>query len=112
MKDISVERELVDYLAFSLVSRQLAVVFIKVCRSSGVVLYSAVVHQRSTLRHGLLYRKYSLQRLVFHFDEITCLYRFFERLSDDSGHTVAHVPYLLIEQFPVMRRRLRVSLSG
>ena len=111
MQDISVQRELIYHLALSLVSGQLGVVFVKIIRSAGVVLHFAVVDQRSSFCHCLLDRIYGLQRLVFHLDEITCLYRFFKRLSDDGGHAVAHVSYLLVDQFPVVRRGFRVALS-
>ena len=112
VKHIAVQRELIDYLALSLVSRKLCIVLVKVIRSSGVVLHPSVVHQRSALSHCLFDRKYGLQRLVLHLDEVTCLYRFFERLSHYSGHTVAHVSYLLVKQSSVVRRRLRLTLSG
>ena len=112
MQYVAVQRELIDHLALSLVTGELGIVFVKIVRRARVVLHSAVMHQRSPLRHGLLDRKYGPQRLVFHFDEFPCLYRFFERLSDDSGHTVADVPDFFVEKLPVMRRRFRVALSG
>ena len=111
VEHISVQRELIYYLALSLVSRKFSVVFVKVVRGTGVVLDSSVVYQRSALCHCLLDRKYGVQRLVFDLDEVTCLYRFFERLSDDGSHTVANVSHLLVEKAPVVRRRFRLALT-
>ena len=103
VEHISVKWKLIEYMAFSLVSRKLGVVFIQIVRSSGVVFYIAVMHQRRSLSHGLLYGEHSRERFVFDLDQIARLYRFLERLRHYSSNPVTHVSNFLIQKLSVMR---------
>ena len=56
--------------------------------------------------------QHRLQNLIFYLDQTQCLIDCFFRLTDHDRHRITDTAYSLIEDQTVIRRWLRISLSG
>ena len=104
------KRKLVNHLTFPGVTG-LFVVLIKICRSSRAVFHNSVVDKRGSRGHGLLYCKDSGKNLIVNLDLSAGLSGSLKCLCNHCGNPVAHVAHLHVEEPPVMRTWLWVSLS-
>ena len=110
LMDVRMKRELVDYFTFPRVTG-LFVILIKIRRSSRAIFHNSVVDKRGSRSHGLLYCKDSGKNLIVNLDLSAGLSGSLKCFCNHCGNPVAHVAHLHVEEPPVMRTWLRVSLS-
>ena len=110
VSDVSMERELVNYLSIPLII--LFILLIEICGSSDDVLDLTVVDEGCALGHCLFHRQYGSQGLVSDLYEGLGLLAGFPILCHDRSNAVADMAYLTVDELPVMGAGFGVALTG